>query len=114
MTFLEDADKHLKKKSKISESEIENKFIAHATKRGCKAMKLVMLAGRGFPDRTVLCPNGRVFFVEFKRKNKKLSKTQIVLYRKLLELGFSFYVCDEIGQAEKYLDEVLNVDMPIL
>lgn len=114
MTFLEDADKHLHRKSKIPESEIESKFVAYATKKGCNAMKLVMIHGRGFPDRTVLCPDGRVFFVEFKRKNKKLSKTQIVLYRKLLELGFSFYVCDEIGQAEKYLDEVLNVDVPIL
>ena len=114
MTFLEDADKHLKKKSEISESEIENKFVTYATSKGCRAMKLVMLNGRGFPDRTVFCPGGRKFFVEFKIKNKKLSKTQKTIHRILVGLGFTYYVCDEIGQAERYLDEVLNVDMPIL
>ena len=114
MTFLEDADKHLRKKSEISEAEIESRFAVYATSKGCRAMKLVLLNGRGFPDRTVFCPGGQVFFVEFKKKHKKLSKTQKVMWRKLAYLGFTYYVCDEIGQAEKYLDEVLNVDVPIL
>jgi len=114
VTFLEDANRHFKKKTQIYESEIESKFVAYATKKGCKAMKLVMLHGRGFPDRTIFCPGGKMFFVEFKRKSKKMSKTQILIHRQLAQLGFDYYLCDEIGQAEKYLDEVLNVDVPIL
>ena len=108
MTFLEDANKHLKKKTEIAERAIEAKFVAYATKKKCKAMKLVLLLGKGFPDRTVLCPGGKVLFIEFKRKGKKLSMTQKSIRNILVEMGFSYTLCDEIGQAEKILDNAME------
>ena len=107
MSFLEDADKHLKKKEQVAESDIEAKFVKYATSRNCKAFKLLMIRGRGFPDRTVLCPGGKVLFIEFKAKNKKLTQTQKGIRLVLTKMGFKYYVCDEIGQAEKILDEEL-------
>jgi len=107
VSFLEDADKHLKKKEQIAEADIEAKFVKYATSRNCKAYKLRLLYGRGFPDRTVLCPGGKVLFVEFKREGKKLRPTQKPIRLALIKLGFKYYVCDEIGQAEKILEEEL-------
>lgn len=107
--FLSRADKTVAKKSEIDEKkDIENPFVTYAKNRKCKALKLIFLNKKGFPDRTVLCPKGRIFFIEFKRKDKNLTKPQGIV-RKLLEsFGFEYYVCDVPGQAESILDDFLS------
>lgn len=95
------------KKSNPLEKEIEKKFCRYASNLGCKAYKLASMGNRGFPDRTVICPGGRVFFIEFKRKGGKMSPNQIIMKNTLEALGFEYYVCDEKGQAELILDEFL-------
>ena len=107
MSFFEEANKHLKKKEQVTEADIETKFVKYATSRNCKAYKLVLRYGRGWPDRTVLCPGGRILFIEFKREGKKLNPTQKPVRLALIKLGFKYHVCDEVGQAEKILDEEL-------
>lgn len=106
--FISKAEKTKSKKEEITEDDIESKFCKHAVKRKCKALKLVILFKKGFPDRTVLCPGARVFFIEFKRKGKKQSPAQKVIQKLLESFGFQYFVCDEIGQAEKHLDEFLE------
>ena len=106
--FIKRATKTEDKNLEIPEANIENAFVKYAKKKGCNPVKLVFLAGRGWPDRTVLCPGGRIFFIEFKRKGKTLEPKQI-LVRKMLEgLGFEYHMCDEIGQAEQILDLFLT------
>lgn len=106
--FISKANHRNKKSSEIKEEDIETSFVKHAKTKGCRAYKLIFLAGRGFPDRTILCPGGRVFFIEFKRKGKKLSPTQLPVKRTLESLGFEYYVCDTKGQAEQILNEFLE------
>lgn len=96
-----------KSKKKVAESTIESKFVKYADKLGCKAYKLVIFSGAGFPDRTVLCPGGKIFFIEFKSKRGCLSMAQKIIRAKLEALGFVYYVCNEIGQAEKVLSDAL-------
>ena len=102
------ATKAVAKSKDISEADVENPFVKYAKYRGCTAYKLRLIGLKGFPDRTVLCYGGRVFFVEFKKKGKKLSPTQLPIKHLLEKLGFKYYICDAIGQAEKHLDEVLG------
>ena len=105
--FIANASKTLQKQSETKEVDIEQEYCKHALKRKCKALKLVLLFKKGFPDRTTLCPGGRILFIEFKRKGKPSSPLQIKC-RKLLEsFGFEYHVCDKLGQAEKILDEFL-------
>lgn len=106
--FLSRATKTLEKKSQITEADIEGDYVKYAKNKGCKALKLIFLNKKGFPDRTTLCPGGRAFFIEFKRKGKKQSPAQKIVQKLLVELGFEYYVCDEKGQAEKILDRFLN------
>ena len=109
--FINSAEKRKAKQSEITEDYIESKFCKYAKSRKCQALKLIYLNKKGFPDRTVVCPGGRVFFIEFKRSGKKQSKPQ-ELTQKLLEgFGFEYYVCDEIDQAENILDNFLAFDV---
>lgn len=106
--FLIRANKTKAKQGQISEAEgIEMPFCKFAERRGCKALKLIFLRKKGFPDRTVVCPGARVFFIEFKRPGKRSTGPQHIV-RKLLEsFGFEYYLCDQPGQAEKILEVFL-------
>lgn len=108
--FLSRALKTIAKKSEIKESDIEDDFVKFAKRNGCRAFKLIFLNRKGFPDRTVVCPGGRVFFIEFKRKGKKQSRIQKKVELVLISLGFEYHVCDQKGQAEKILIEFLDND----
>ncbi len=105
--FLNKAEKTAKKSKEITEADIELTFCKFADSKGCRALKLIFLNKKGFPDRTVICPGGNVFFIEFKRKGAKQSPVQKKVEKLLRHYGFEYYVCDEIGQAEKILEEFL-------
>ena len=106
--FLKNASKTVSKRNIILEASIEDAFVKYAKSKGCKALKLILLNKRGFPDRTVLTPNGGILFIEFKKKGEKLRSTQIPVKKILTDLGFEYYVCDEKGQAEKQLDRYIS------
>lgn len=102
--FVSRASKTEAKKKEVPEANIERSFVKYAKSCGVRAEKLVLLSGRGWPDRTVFCKEGIVFFIEFKRKGKKITPAQRIIKRILEKLGFDYYVCDEIGQAERILN----------
>lgn len=106
--FLSRASKTAAKQQEVTEADIEAHYCEYAKKKKCRALKLVYLNKKGFPDRTTLCPGARILFIEFKRKGKKLAPTQLVVKTLLQSFGFEYHVCDEIGQAEAILDEFLN------
>ena len=106
--FLAAATKRQVKKATVSETDIEKAFCAYAESRGCKALKLIILNARGFPDRTVMCGNARLFFIEFKAPGKKITALQSRVRRVLESFGFTYHVCDQLGQAETILDMFLD------
>jgi len=106
--FISKAEKTVKKKSETAEIDIEDTYVKYAKNKGCKAIKLIFLNRKGFPDRTTLCSGGRIFFIEFKKKNKRPSLAQAIVRRMLRSFGFEYYVCDQVGQAEKHLDRFLE------
>lgn len=105
--FISRAEKTIAKKAEVVEIDVEDTYVNYAKNKKCKALKLVYLNKKGFPDRTTLCPEGRIFFIEFKRKGKKPTPLQIVVKKMLIGFGFKYYVCDKVGQAEKHLDRFL-------
>ena len=105
--FLNNATKRKTKSLEIKEIDIELTFCKYASNLKCKALKLILLNKKGFPDRTVICPGARVFFIEFKRKGKKPSPAQRLVQNLLESFGFEYYICDVIGQAESHLDKFL-------
>ncbi len=90
------------------ESKIENDFVDLVQEYPLPAiaLKLILFAGVGFPDRTILC-NGKIFFIEFKQPGKTLDPPQVKWKKLLTRLGFKVYVCTSSKQAFKiFLKEV--------
>ncbi len=60
----------------MTEAAIEDYLTAYASKRGCLCLKLALVGQRGWPDRTLITPFGRVMCVEVKTPEGKLTKQQ--------------------------------------
>lgn len=93
-----------------SENEIEEAFVAFAEARGCLCLKLILKSGKGWPDRTILCPNGEIFFIEFKKPTGKLSPQQTEWMSKICCRKSRCYVFDNTADAERKLIEILAGD----
>ncbi len=71
------------------EKDIEKKLRDMVERHGGLCLKWVCPGWAGVPDRIVLLPRGRVWFVELKRpKGGQMSKLQVWWMKKLQELGF--------------------------
>ena len=83
-----------------SEKTIEQYFCKKVREKRGLALKLCLFQGGGFPDRTVIFPNGHICFVEFKSETGRLSKLQKFWQKKLTAYGFRYYVCKSMREAE--------------
>lgn len=81
------------------EKDLERRFVAAAKDLGCDAEKLVAAGKRGWPDRTVLMPGGKVLFFELKTPKGKTSRQQDLIHCKLRSLGFDVFVVDNLDEA---------------
>ena len=76
----------------ILEKEIETKLRRMVESHGGKCLKWVCPGWRGVPDRIILLPGGRIFFVETKRpKGGKIDPLQRKWWEWLTRLGFQCY-----------------------
>lgn len=75
------------------EKDLERKLRQNVERRDGLCLKWVCPGWIGVPDRIVLLPGGRIFFVEMKRpKDGKLSAMQRKWHEWLTRLGFSCWV----------------------
>ena len=75
------------------EKDIERKLRQMIEKAGGRCLKWVCPGWSGVPDRLILLPGGRVYFVETKRpRGGRLGKMQIKWREWLTALGFSYSV----------------------
>ena len=58
------------------ERDIERIFVKRLTVQKCIVFKFVSPGHAGVPDRLVITPSGRIYFVELKRPTGKLRKLQ--------------------------------------
>lgn len=68
------------------------------------AIKLLPFQVAGLPDRMVLLPGGKMFFVEVKTTGEKTRPIQNVIHRKLRRLGFTVEVVDTTEQINEIID----------
>lgn len=76
--------------------EMLEKAIESKLRKGIKAIGGMCLKWEspgftGVPDRIILLPGGRVFFVETKAPGKKERKRQEYVHKQLRKLGFTVY-----------------------
>lgn len=92
-----------KKGENMTENEIEKYFVRRVKQEGGSALKFVSPSMAGVPDRIVMMPKGRLYFVELKRPNGKPRKLQSAVHRIFENLGFHVYVIDTKDKTDKFL-----------
>lgn len=87
----------------MRESKIEKHLVEEVEKLGGWAIKFVPTFAAGFPDRIVLLPRGRIFFIELKAPGQKARPLQILIHKKLSRLGFEVLVLDSIHSVNQFI-----------
>ena len=88
------------------EKEVERKLKLGVEKLGGKAYKFVSPGNAGVPDRLVLFPAGKLWFVELKTKTGRLSGLQKNQIRKLALMGYRLRVLYGEEDVAEFLEEV--------
>ena len=89
------------------ESEVEKKLCKKVKEElHGRAFKFVSPGQNGVPDRIILVPGGRIYFVETKAPGKKLRKLQELVCGWIRELGFLVLRIDTIEKVEMFVRQV--------
>lgn len=91
---------------KMSEKDIERKFVRMVKNAGGIAPKFVSPGFDGMPDRIVLLPGGHFGFVEVKDIGQKPRPLQVARHRLLRALGFQVYVLDHPDQIPGIIQRI--------
>lgn len=89
----------------VLESRVEKRLTEGVRSLGGKAIKMVPTVA-GIPDRLVLLPGGRVFFVELKSPTGKLRRVQEVWLGRLDRLGMNTVVLGSTEEVDRWLKEI--------
>lgn len=88
------------------EGQIEKYLTEKVKKIGGFPIKVNSASLTGLPDRMILMPEGRIYFVELKAPGKKPRPLQIVVHRMLNALGFKVYVIDSKEKAGEFINAI--------
>lgn len=89
-----------------SEKWLERGLVRLVERLGGVALKYYNAQATGYPDRLVLMPGGRTFFVELKSTGRKPTKLQALRHEELRRLGFEVDVVDCVDALEAFLRKV--------
>lgn len=92
--------------SKVIEADAEDLL-----KSGIKSLrglcfKLKFVGLMGAPDRLVLLPGRRLYFVEVKQNTGKLEASQEIMFPRLEALGFRVHLLYGVEAVQQFLDSV--------
>ena len=91
----------------IFEKDLEKRLVREIEKLGGEALKFNSTKS-GMPDRLILIPKGRAYFVEMKKPGEKPRPLQLKRKRDLEKLGFQVEVIDSIDQIDIFIKEVIK------
>lgn len=87
----------------ISEKSIENHLVKRVRENGGEALKFYSQFSTGYPDRVVMLPGGRIYWVELKAPGKKPTKLQTEMHEKLRKLGQVVLVIDSKETVNSFI-----------
>lgn len=92
------------------EKNLERRLVKDVQRRGGYCIKILPFAETGLPDRLVLMPNGKAYFVELKSGGTgKLEGKQLVWRNRLLKLHYEHWVIFDEKSYNcflKHIDEI--------
>lgn len=93
------------------ERDVERRLTSSVKKLGGKCIKLSSANEEGLPDRMVLLPGGKIFFVELKRTTGILSVMQLYQHKIFRKLGQRVYVPKNKEAVDALLGEEAGDDL---
>lgn len=90
----------------MRESTVEKHLVDRVRERGGRAYKFVSPGRRNVPDRLVLLPGGRPYFVETKAPEKSLRPGQARERRRIEALGFEVVVAKTKEEVDDFLTRI--------
>lgn len=90
------------------ESRIERWLGRNVRAIGCLYYKFVSPGNAGVPDRLLILPDGKVWFVEIKDEKGKLSQQQIRQQDRMRAAGATVYTIYGMDGARKLADKILQ------
>ena len=92
----------------VLESRIEQLLVRLVRTAGGTTFKFNSVGNDGVPDRIVVMPGGRIYFVELKTVTGRPSKLQLAQGARLRRLGCSFRVLYGEMDVRRFVDEVTD------
>ena len=92
----------------MRESAIEEKLVKLVRDGGGLCYKFVSPGNRGVPDRLVITPDGRVFFVELKSETGRLSELQKFQMSELEKRNVAVHVLNSMEQVAEFVKEAFK------
>jgi len=91
---------------KYSEKVLEKKLVNSIKEMGGWAVKFYSEFNTGLPDRIVMLPGGKIYFVELKSTGKKQTALQVAMGEKIKNMGFEVLVIDSEERLYNFLSWV--------
>lgn len=88
----------------MREKDIETYLRNEVKKAGGKAYKFESPGNDGVPDRLVIFPGNKIYFVELKAPGKKPRPLQVKQMRDLEKLGCDVWVIDSKELVERFVE----------
>ena len=89
-------------------SGTEAYFVKSAKKHRCLVRKLMWGCRNGAPDRLLIFPDGRLFFVELKSPGKTADAHQLREHARLMGYGQRVYTIDTKPKIDAFFEEFDN------
>lgn len=89
--------------SRVIESDAEDELVGGVKRNGGMTFKLKFIGVSGAPDRLILMPEGRFFFVEVKKEDGHLEATQRALFPMIERLGFTVHVLHGVEAVKEFI-----------
>lgn len=93
---------------KMQEANVEKYLIRYVKDKGGLCLKFISASMRGLPDRIVILPQGKIFFIELKAKGKKPRPEQTRVHKLFNSLGAKVFVADSKESVRSVVDEVYS------
>ena len=90
----------------MREKIIESALVRQVRNAGGLCLKFVSPGWDGAPDRIILLPEGRIFFVEVKAPGEVPRPLQVRRHKQLKEMGFPVFVIDELGKIPSLISSL--------
>jgi hypothetical protein len=89
----------------MKETRVESTLRVEVKKRGGWAIKFLPSVS-GLPDRIILMPGGRIYFVETKSPTGTVAPHQTVVHNRLRALGFEVHVISTPESARAWVNNI--------